>query len=193
MSRRMGRSKALLPFGGAPIIVRVVETLAAAGGIAPIVVVTGHEGDRVISALAGRDVLPVHNPDYESGEMLSSVQAGVRAVAGRAHAGRADAVVLSLVDQPGVLPATVRSLVDAWRQTAAPIVSPLHAGRGGHPVVIAARLFDEILALVPGDSLQTLMRRHDAVRLRLPVADPAVLADIDTPADYQQALRLRPG
>jgi CTP:molybdopterin cytidylyltransferase MocA len=180
----MGRPKPLLPFGDAPMVVRVVESIQWAGEICPIVVVTGHERDAVAAALGGRDVVEVFNSRYEMGEMLSSVQAGVRAVAGRC-----DAVVMALGDHPAVEGVTVRSLVSAWRRTNAPVVSPVYAGRAGHPVVIAARLFDEILDLPESDSLKTLIRRHEHETLKLHVNDPGVVADVDTPEQYQQALR----
>jgi molybdenum cofactor cytidylyltransferase len=183
MSRRMGRPKTLLPFGAAPMVRRVVETLFAAGGVTPVVVVTGHERMLVEAAVSILPVELVHNPHYEHGEMLSSVQAGVGAVVGRA-----DAVVLALADQPAVTPAIVRSLIDAWRESGAPLAAPLHDGRHGHPIVIAADLLPEILDLGPQDTLKTLVRRHESRRLDVPVADPAVLADVDTPEDYTSAL-----
>ena len=117
MSRRMGRPKPLLPLGAVPMVVRVVETLFAAGGLEPLVVVTGHGREHVEAALSLLPVEFFHNPDYERGEMLSSVQAGIRAVAGRAGA-----VVLALADQPAVTPEIVAALVDAWRESGAPLV-----------------------------------------------------------------------
>jgi molybdenum cofactor cytidylyltransferase len=184
MSRRMGRPKPLLPLGTAPMVTRVVETLFAAGGVAPVVVVTGHERRRVEAALSHLPVEFVHNPDYERGEMLSSVRAGVRTVLGRA-----DAVVLALADQPAVTPEIVRSLADAWRESAAPLVAPLHDGRHGHPIVIAAELFPELLELGLRDTLKSLVRRHESRRLEVPTADAAVLADVDTPEQYEAALQ----
>ena len=166
------------------MIARVVETIIAAGGVWPLVVVTGHERERVMSALPVQPVEFVHNADFERGEMLSSVQVGVRAVAGRAGA-----ALLALADQPAVTPEIVRSLVNAWRESAAPLVAPLHDGRHGHPVVIAAELFAELLDLRPLDTLNTLVRRHESRRLEVPVADAAVLADVDTPEQYEAVLQ----
>ena len=54
-SSRMGRNKMLLPVDGVPMVRRTAERLLAAG-VAPLVVVTGHEAERVHEALAG---LPV--------------------------------------------------------------------------------------------------------------------------------------
>jgi molybdenum cofactor cytidylyltransferase len=184
LSRRMGAHKPLLPFGGEPMVARVVDAVRTAGA-ACVAVVTGHRADAVAVALAGRDVLLVHNPHYRDGEMLSSVQAGVRAVAQSCGA-----ALLALGDQPAIGPATIASLIAAWRGTSAAIVSPVYDGRGGHPVLISSRLFDELLRLDSSESLKTLMRRHVEDTLKLEVDDPGVLTDVDTPADYERALHV---
>ena len=62
------------------MIGQVVATLEAAG-VDEIIVVTGHRADEVAAALADTTAHAVHNPDYAAGEMLSSIQAGVRALA----------------------------------------------------------------------------------------------------------------
>lgn len=179
----MGRPKPLLPFGGSPMVARVVETVLAAGGIAPVIVVTGHQRGAVESALAALPVECVYNADYEHGEMLSSVQAGARALAPRAGA-----VLLALADQPAIEVATVRALVGAWRESGAPIVVPLHNGRRGHPVVISSALFPEMLELGPHETLKSLMLRHKSLIREVALADDAVVTDVDTPADYERAL-----
>src|SRR3954471_572338 len=95
MSSRMGRSKALLPFGGKPLLACVIQTFAAAGDIAPIVVVTGHEADAILKILQPLPVHPLHNPAYASGGMVSSIQTGVAAVADEV-----DAFFIAPGDQP---------------------------------------------------------------------------------------------
>ena len=76
LSRRMGRFKLTLPWGDRTVIGQVVATLEAAG-IEEIVVVAGHRGDEVTEALAGTTARIVFNPDYASGEMLSSIRTGL--------------------------------------------------------------------------------------------------------------------
>ena len=185
LSRRMGAHKPLLPFGAEPMVARVVDAVCSAG-VSCVAVVTGHRADAVAAALAGRDVLLVDNPSYRGGEMLSSVQAGVRAVAPGCGA-----ALLALGDQPAVEPATIASLISAWRRTKSAIVAPVHDGRGGHPILISSRLFDELFHLDASESLKTVMLRHADDTLKLEVDDPGVLTDVDTPADYEQALRVR--
>jgi molybdenum cofactor cytidylyltransferase len=182
-SRRMGRPKALLPLAGKPILAHVLDTLRAAGCIGPVIVVTGHQPQDLEPILRGRAVERVHNGNFERGGMLSSVQAGLAAVAGRA-----EAVFVVLGDQPLVRPRTLRTMASAYAARRPRGVIPTCDGRRGHPVLLCAGGIDQILALPEGATLKTYTAGHNERMLELPVIDPAVLHDIDTPADYAAAL-----
>src|SRR2546423_12290268 len=82
LSRRMGRSKPLLELNGRTVIEHVLERVRAVEEVSPIVVVTGHAGERVAAVVRPQPVEIVYNTNYEKGEMLSSVQAGLRGAAG---------------------------------------------------------------------------------------------------------------
>ena len=120
-SRRMGRSKALLPLGasGLPFVRVICDTLTAAG-VSPIVVVTRAE---LLESLAG--VLPgtelVVNRDPERGQ-LSSLLAGLDVL------GAPAAAMMTLVDLPLVPAGTVAALLATWDRTHAPLVRPLFRG-----------------------------------------------------------------
>ncbi len=60
--------------------------------------------------------------------------------------------------------------------------------RRGHPILLPRWLWQEVLDLAPGDSLRSVINRHAAAIQHLVVDTPSVLADVDTPAQYQQAL-----
>jgi len=208
MSRRMGRFKPLLPFGGTPMLTRVVESLGAAGGIDLSFVVTGYQAQCVRDAVSrGTGFQPVqtastgykpvprvafiHNPNYEHGEMLSSVQAGVRALPDEVAA-----FILALGDQPAVRPETIQSLLAAWRAARAPLILPKYLERRGHPILISSECIADILKLRSDQTLKTLIDRRAIDIVEVPVDDPAIVSDVDTPEDYEQAVRLwdaRPG
>jgi CTP:molybdopterin cytidylyltransferase MocA len=80
MSRRMGGQvvKAMLPFGGKPLLRRVVENIQSVPEIRVVTVVTGHERAQILYAIQNLDVLNVQNPDYAAGEMLSSIKTACR-------------------------------------------------------------------------------------------------------------------
>ena len=176
----------LLPWGGGDgtIIADVVGRVRAVAD--PVVVVTGHEADATTEALADHDVRFVHNSHYADGEMISSVKAGVAAL----RAVDLDAFLLVLGDHPGVCISTFERLIDARRCNAgAMIISPTWNNRRGHPVLISAGGAQEILNLPPDATLKTFVTRHAGSSIQVPVSDPAVVDDIDTPQQYRQRQR----
>jgi CTP:molybdopterin cytidylyltransferase MocA len=179
-SSRMGRDKALLDYRGRTFLDTIVTTLRAAG-IERIGVVLGHHATEIQQAVKFEGVELVINLDYRRGQ-TSSLQAGLRTM----ENSDLEAVVLCLVDHPGVAPATVRTLIDSLRQSGAPVVIPTHQGQRGHPVVIARALFPELLSLGPDEGANLVARRYrDATRF-IEVEDKGVLLDVDEPADYPQ-------
>jgi molybdenum cofactor cytidylyltransferase len=188
MSRRMGRLKMLLPFGDRAMLAVVIESLLASGVVSPITVITGF-AEQEIRALVEEysGVSCVHNPDFERGGMLSSVQAGVRALPPAI-----DRFFLVLGDQPMVRPDTLSALHDSWHPETAPIVAPIFEGKRGHPVLLARKYAEEILSLGANDTLKKLMSRHRSLVREVAVGDGATIRDIDTPEDYAEGLeRLR--
>jgi molybdenum cofactor cytidylyltransferase len=170
-SSRMGRSKAQLPTGprGRTFVEAIKETLDAAGVFAVrVVVAPGSERPDSYSVL---------NPNPSAG-MLSSVQCGLRA-----FPEDLEAVFVWPVDHPLVERETVVAMIVAFRAGEASIVVPTHEGRRGHPVLFAARVLPELHRADPSYGAAAVVHAHDD-RLELAVADPGVIADIDTPDDY---------
>src|SRR5512147_1283045 len=79
-SRRMGRNKMLLPYGMSTVLETIVTEVAACPAVADVVVVTGHESDRIVALLASYPARCVFNPAYAHAEMLVSLQVGLRAL-----------------------------------------------------------------------------------------------------------------
>jgi molybdenum cofactor cytidylyltransferase len=181
-SRRMGRPKQLLPFGECTILERVIDTLLSAG-VGKVVVVLGHEADRVRAVLGERPVKAVVNASYRQG-MLSSVKCGVHAI-DAAY----DAVLLALGDQPHIECAVVSEVIRAYRTGDAGIVIPRHGAKKGHPIIINLQRYREAIVNLPEDvGLNALMQEHaDDVRL-IDVATEDIIRDIDVPDDYTREL-----
>ena len=177
-SRRMGSPKALLTLEGETFLDRLIGRFR--GLCSEVVVILGAEADRIRSGIArGSDVSFVVNENYQLGQ-LSSLQCGLRAVAG-GNAG----VLFTLVDHPNVQAGTLTRLVE---EPLALIAVPRYRGRRGHPVCFSASLAREFLELPPGSQAKAVMAAHaDEVRF-VDVDDPGVTQDIDTPEDYQQLL-----
>ena len=183
MSRRMGTTKALLDFGGKPLIARTIDSLRDAS-IHPTVIVTGHQPQAIESATAHLGVNFVQNERYESGGMISSIQTGVRSIAQAC-----DALFIVLGDHAPPKPATLRAMSGAWRESPTAIVLPIFESKHGHPILISSSLAPEILALTENLTLATIVKAHSQDSRDVIVDDPAILEDIDTPEDYNRALQ----
>ncbi len=194
-SRRMGQPKMLLPWGNTTVLGQVIATMRAAG-VERIVVITG-SGREEVETLVEQMVrqiadLPaglctVYNEHFAEGEMLSSVQAGLRHLAEKEAS--AQAALIAPGDQPQVQERSVRRVMQAYRQQGASLVVPSFHQRRGHPWLAARSYWDEILCLQPPASLRDFLRRHAEAIQYVEVEDAGVLQDLDTPEDY---LKLRP-
>jgi CTP:molybdopterin cytidylyltransferase MocA len=180
-SGRMGQCKALLDIGGKTAVERIQEKLDEAG-IHRQLVVTGHHAAEIESA--NPRSICIFNSDYDTGGMISSVKAGASALLGKC-----DGLLIALVDHPFVLAETMRYLIDAWILEPNKIVRPRYHERTGHPVVIPIAMADSILNLSSEATLKSwMMERMDKIRI-VDVNDEGILVDLDTPVDYEKALR----
>ncbi len=126
-STRMGAPKQLLPWQATTVLGAVIEHLRQAGA-GPLVVVVGHEAAAVRAALADAPVQIVANPDYSTGEMLSSHQAGLRRLLSQAHEGdELSGALLALGDQPHIPADVIRQVIEQARRTPDALVIPSYA------------------------------------------------------------------
>jgi len=95
-----------------------------------------------------------------------------------------EAVFLSPVDHPLFSPETVRALLRGFQEQRPPLVLPALGTRRGHPILLGSSLFPELLEDDLPDGARTVIRRYLEDRLEVPVEDPGILADIDTPEEY---------
>ena len=137
-SRRMGSPKALLPYQGRPFLEHLLD-VAKHPGIGVRRVVLGPDADAISAQVALKADEIVINKDWERGQ-LSSIQMAIRSL----PAGT-DGLLLCPVDHPLISASLVADLIDSFEKTNAPVVVPLYEGRRGHPVIFAARLYEEIL------------------------------------------------
>jgi molybdenum cofactor cytidylyltransferase len=186
-SRRMGVPKQLLPFAGTTVIGHIVDELKRSR-IDEVCVVVGHQADRLRAALEGRSVRVVVNPDYERSDMLGSIRSGLAAMPAACRV-----VLVALGDQPAITAELVDAMIDCFLTGGRGIIVPVHAGRRGHPLLLAGRYRGEILTGCDQVGLRGLLAAHADDVFELPVSTSAVLSDMDYPEDYQRELaRLRP-
>jgi molybdenum cofactor cytidylyltransferase len=176
-SRRMGATNKLLAeINGKPLVRHVAEALDASG-LAEVVVVLGHEADKVALALNGLDVKLVFNVDHMSGQG-SSVAAGIAAV----DPSVTD-VLVALGDMPLVTADLFGQLINAH------IIQPDHQrritmpsveGQRGNPVIWGRAFMPELKTLVGDSGGRQLLHDHSAAHNLVQVDNTAVIEDVDT-------------
>lgn len=179
-STRMGRAKQLLELDGAPLV-RRAALAAQAAGCAPVVVVLGGSAAEIAPALCGPGLEIEVNERWQEG-MGRSIAAGVA----RAERGGATAALITLADQPLVDAASLRRLLDAWRESGRPIAASRYAGTIGVPACFTRNFFAPLRALDGAQGCKALLRAHahEAALVDCPEAEH----DIDTPSDYARLL-----
>jgi molybdenum cofactor cytidylyltransferase len=177
----MGQPKMLLPWGKLTVIEHVVVTFLNAG-VEDIVVVTGGAHEQVEQAIDRYPVRKIHNRDHESGEMLSSLQCGLREMRKRVQA-----TLIGLGDQPQIQKESVRLICEAYRESKSDLIVPSFRMKRGHPWLVARSLWSEILALKPPETPRDFLNQYADRIQYVNVDTPSVLADLDTPEDYQNA------
>ncbi len=175
-STRMGAiNKLIAEIGGKPLVCIAAEQ-ALASRAKPVIVVTGHERERVEAALAGLPVRFVNNPDYAEG-LGTSLKAGIAAVPADA-----DGAIVCLGDMPQVDSQLIDKLLAAFDpERGALVVVPTFDGRRGNPVVWARRFFPDLMSIAGDIGARHLIGSYAEAVVEVPVAGEAALTDVDTP------------
>lgn len=184
-SSRMGRDKALLPWHDGTFLSAAIRALQPTTEL--VIVVAGANAAELTPIVNAHAAFIVVNPEPQRGQ-FSSWQLGLQEVLNRGR----DAAIVTLVDRPAADRQTIQQLKAAFAssddQTWA--VVPEYGGRHGHPIVIGREMIEAFLR-APATSTARDVEHARQVHIRyLPVTDPLVVANVDTPEDFE---RLRMG
>ena len=177
-----GRSRRMAPLNkllvadaqGVAMVTRVVDNVIASG-VRPVLVVTGHERERVEEALAGRPILFVHAEDYAEG-LSASLKAGLAALPPEP-----EGVLVALGDMPLVDSAVMARLLAAFDpEEGRAIVQPTFRGKQGNPVLWGREFLPEMMAITGDVGARQLVGKHADRLIEVEVADDGVLRDFDT-------------
>ncbi|MBC8035769.1 MAG: NTP transferase domain-containing protein [Rhizobiales bacterium] len=183
-SARMGSNKLLADLNGVALVRRTVEAVAS-WPLGKVIVVTGHEADRVRAALDGLDVTLAHNADYALG-LATSLRRGLEAVAEDA-----DGLLVCLGDMPLVEADIVRRLIAAFNPANhRTICVPVHGGIRGNPVLWGRAHFAAMAALSGDRGAKGLMEQFAEEVVEIETSHDGVMTDADTP-DALARLRSR--
>ncbi|MEK6246107.1 MAG: nucleotidyltransferase family protein [Pseudomonadota bacterium] len=108
--------------------------------------------------------------------MGASLACAVRA------AGDAEGYLVALADMPFIRSSTIAALRDALA-AGVPLVAPYFRARRGHPVGLSSKFRNELEALKGDEGARKIISNNEKSLVKIPVGDPGVLRDIDTPGD----------
>ena len=177
-SRMGGPNKLLAEINGKPLI-RMVTEQALASRARPVLVVTGHQRERVEAALAGLPVQLVHNPHFADG-LGTSLKAGIAALQPNI-----DGVIVCLGDMPQVDAALIDRLIGAVDPDKGALIAvPVIEGKRGNPVVWSRRFFHDLMTVEGDIGARYLIGRYAEAVAEVPVDGTAALTDVDTPEAF---------
>jgi len=175
-SHRMGRNKLLLPLAGEPLVRRACRRGLAAG-LDPLIVVVGHEADRVQESLTGLDCRFILNADV-GGPMSGSLHRGLGGLPAEAQG-----VVIMLADMVNVTEQMLRALVLSAQTSTALLVCSRYAGTLAPPVLFRRALFEDLFASTGEGCGKAVVEHHREHALYIDWPG-AALVDVDTPEEF---------
>jgi molybdenum cofactor cytidylyltransferase len=180
LSTRMKAQKLLLPWGRTCVIGQVVATLKAAG-MDEIVLVTGGLHEKLQEILKGSGLRFIYNQEYANGEMLTSIQVGLRALRREI-----EAAMIVLGDQPQIELSVVTDILNRFQSTRKAIIVPSYRMHRGHPWLLGKPYWQEVLSLKPPLTLREFLHDHEETVDYLVVNSPSILQDLDTKDEYSK-------
>lgn len=172
----MGGDKALVALEGRSLLSRVVTDCREAC-IEDILVVRSEDADALPGDIEG----PVQTVPVPGGrEMIDSIRAGISRLPARTE------WILHFPVDYAMVGAETVTLLSKQLATGVEIVLPIHDGRPGHPVLLARKVVEEVLA-PDVDSLRDVIRRDQSRVHGVPVHNLWVLRDLDTEEDLSAA------
>lgn len=181
-SRRMGtQNKLLLQIGSEVLIRKFVKSVCASAADA-VLVVLGHEAEKIKAVLQDQTLRFVENTCYEKG-MTTSIQSGVNAASMESVG-----LMICLADLPFAETSDFNRLIQAFtdfrRTESSLIIVPVFQGQRGNPVLFSAEFRDKLLAH-NGEGCKGIVSKYPQSVREVSMENDNLLRDIDTPEDYK--------
>ncbi len=178
MSSRMGEAKQLLRLGENTLLGQVLENVRSSRA-KDIVLVLGHEAEKIKERISIGNLTVVINESYQQG-MGTSLRTGLAALPSGV-----DAALIVLADQPFVRAGTLDLLMDHYMRSGAQIVIPTYKGFRGNPVLLDRSVFSEVMSLKGDIGCRAIFGNHLEGIVKFPVEDIGILLDMDSKDDLQ--------
>lgn len=192
-SSRMGSDKALLPWPPQTAANQMArgtflsETIRSLLRASDFVLVVGGVNHTALASIVYTEAASlIINSDPLRGQ-FSSLQIGLQAVLDRGR----DAAIVTLVDRPPANDETIKVLQNAFQTANDAIwsVVPEYSGTHGHPIVVGREMIEALLKAPVTSTGQDVNAAHRNQIQYVPVNDPSVALNINTPEDYQALLQ----
>lgn len=176
----MGQSKMVLPWRESTVIGCVISAFQQAN-IGQIVVVTGGYQEIVEKEVKLFRVETIFNPEFTNGEMITSLQVGFTCIGPTINY-----LFIALGDQPEIYSEDIIGMMELAKHNPEYLIIPSYSMRRGHPWLIPAKYINEIRSLKSPDTMKTFINCHQDKIMYFMVNKSNILADLDTPEDYQR-------
>ena len=182
-SRRMGKqNKLLLPIGGEALLVKLVTSVCASD-VGQVLVVIGHEAEKIRRELNEFPLNFVYNPNFSEG-MTTSIKYGVKVVS---H--ECDGLLICLGDMPFINTSEINKLIHAYVKNRIKgeglIVVPVFKRQRGNPVLFSIEFRNDILEHKKESGCkEVIMKNSDSV-IEIEMDTENMILDVDTMEDYQ--------
>jgi molybdenum cofactor cytidylyltransferase len=180
-SSRMGRDKALLPWRDGTFLSTAIRALQPVTEL--VIVVAGANAASLEPIADSQAAFLVVNPNPQQGQ-FSSLQVGLQDVLNRGR----DAAIVTLVDRPPAEVETIEQIKAAFLASDEQVwaVVPEFAGKHGHPFIIGREMIEAFLRAPIHSSARDVEHANQAHIRYFPVNDPLVVANVDTPEDFEK-------
>lgn len=179
MSSRMNDFKPMMKIGSISTINRVITTLKQ-GGVDRVVVITGFQSKMLEKHLSKENIICLYNENYETTGMFDSAKIGLQYLMNKC-----DKILFTPADIPLFSVNTVKKLL----KSEALLAKPVCENKGGHPLLIDAKLIPSILSYKGEGGLKKSLLYTKAKLERIEVNDMGTLLDADTQEDFKELLK----
>jgi len=175
--------KGMLPWNGKTLIEAQLEALKKSD-VSEIITVVGHKAEDYVHLANKHPAKIIYNTNFQEGK-CSSIIAGLEAI--NKHS---EFILIAAIDQPADSK-VINSLIHSLYKSRCKIAIPVFNGKRGHPILFSAKILTDLFSINEDTKgLRNIIQKYHNDVLEVPSSNPLVRLNINTPRDYQEAVRI---